>query len=205
MRAMLEHMDAFRKANGYYSIEELITGIGSTNTIIDPFSVLIGKNIYLGQGNTIHPSVILHAENGSSLSIGDDNLFSSCTRIEVANNSSIIIGDRNVFYDGTVCIKCNVENGEVIIGNNCGFDGRINIFGKCFFGNGSRIIGTINVYNCVLEEGGDSTEPNPDNRAGLIKGIGTARDLKVNAGMVINGFGDFDQSKIEPQSNYHKT
>jgi UDP-3-O-[3-hydroxymyristoyl] glucosamine N-acyltransferase len=204
MKRALKSMNMFRNANGYYSIEELINNVGVNNTIVDPFSVLISRSVSLGKGNTIYPSVILHAEDGSGLRIGDGNLFSANTRIETANGALITIGNNNIFSNGIVCVKCNIKNGTMEFGSGCRFDGRINIFGNCTFGNGSQIIGTINVYNCNLVAGGDYTEPNPDNRAGLIKGVGTARGLSVNTGMVINGFGEFDQSNVEPQSNYHK-
>lgn len=115
----------------------------------------------------------------------------------------IIIGSYNNF-NGGISAKSNVPNSKIIFSNNGRYDGKINIFGDCKFGEGSQIIGTINVYNCTLIGGGDYREENPDRRAGLIKGIGTAKNIVVDKGFVVNGFGDFAKAAQELQSNYHK-
>ena len=197
--SVIEHMDGHRAANGYHTIEELITVIGARNTIIDPFSVLISRNVTIGRGNTISSGVAFIADSSSTMRIGDNNLFSNNTRLEAANAASIILGSNNSFGDGVVIVKCNTNNGNMIFGNNCRFDGRINTYGDCAFGDGSQILGTINVYNCTLRGGGAHTEPDPGKRAGLLKGIGTTRGLTVEAGMVLNGFGPFDQMAVEPR------
>jgi hypothetical protein len=204
MQNIINYIDSYRKQNRFYMIRELIEIIGTENTLIDPFSLLISKNIQIGKGNIFFPGVTLISDDSSSLSIGDNNVFSNGTRIESANNASIAIGNSNSFNDGIISVKCNIKGGAMIFGDRCRFDGRINIFGNCSFGNGAQIIGTINVYNCTLLAGGDYSESDPDKRAGLLKGFGTAKNVSVGVGMVINGIGDFDSKKVEWQSNYHK-
>lgn len=204
MQNIINYIDSYRERNHFYKIQELIEILGKENTLIDPFSILISKNILIGKGNIFFPGVALISDDSSSLTIGDNNVFSNGTRIESANNASIEIGNSNAFNDGTICVKCNIKGGAMIFGDRCRFDGRINIFGNCSFGSGAQIIGTINAYNCILFAGGDFSESDPDKRAGLLKGFGTAKNVTVGVGMVINGLGDFDSKNVEWQSNYHK-
>jgi len=202
--SVLDYLNKYREENGYYSIEELCDVIGLSNIVVDPYSLLISKNVIIGAGNLFSCGVTISSDTSSRIIIGNKNSFANNTHIEAANNTEIRIDNNVVFNDGCICVKCNIKGGKMKFGNNGRFDGRINIFGNCDFGVGSQIIGTINVYGCTLQGGGDFTEPDPDKRAGLIKGIGTARNITVETGNVLNGFGDFDPSKTEPQSVYHK-
>ncbi len=204
MNNIYDSMNYYRQKNNYYTIDELMNKIGINNTIIDPFSTLISKELCIGQGNVFYPAVRIDVSADSSVIIGNNNIFSNNTVVFCENHSKIIIGDSNFFGDGQICIKCNMSNSTISFSNNGRYDGRINIYGSCKFGNGSQIIGTINVYNCCLIGGEDYNESDPWKRAGLIKGFGTAKNLTVNVGMVINGNGFFDQKSMEPQINYHK-
>ncbi len=204
MNTIMEYTDTYRISCGFYTIIELINSVGKTNQIVDPFSVLISKKVDIGSNNIIYPGVQIISDSSSVIEIGNNNTFCNNTQIISEDCSRILIRDHNDFGYGGICIKCNINKGKMLFGGYCRIEGRINIFGNCNFGQGSQILGTISVYNCTLGEGGDYNDPDPNKRAGLIKGIGTARNLNVGMGMVINGFGDFDQSKIEPQINYHK-
>lgn len=197
-------MDTYRFNCGFYTITELINLVGKTNQIIDPFSVLISNKIEIGENNVFYPGVQIISDASSVIEIGNNNTFCNNTKIICENFSQISIKDYNEFGEGGICIKCNINKGKMLFGGYCRIEGRINIFGNCHFGQGSQILGTINVYNCTFEEGKNYNYPDPNKRAGLIKGIGTAKNLNVGLGMVINGLGDFDQGKIEPQINYHK-
>lgn len=204
MKKVYEQINQTRKFHGFLTIDEIIDSISKKNIVHDPFSLLISNNVMIGEKNIFYPNTTIISAENSKITIGNSNLLFNGTHIETDNGAEIIIGDNNVFNVGPVCIKCNMPNAKIRIHNNSRYDGRINIFGNCNFGSGSQILGTINVYSCNLEKGGDFTEPNPEKRAGLIKGIGTARNLIVEQGMVINGFGNFEQANVEPQLNYHK-
>ena len=204
MEKIIHNIDEIRKASNFYTIEELLNIIGKHNTIIDPFSTLINKNVRIGKGNIFYPNTEISLDDSSTIIIGDTNTFLSGVRIIANNSSRIIIESENLYGTGGVAVICNINNGEIIFGNRGRYEGRINIFGKCKFEDGSQILGNINVYNCNLLGGADYTDINPENRAGLIKGVGNARNLIVAKGMVINGFGEFNQNDIETQLNYHK-
>ena len=178
--------------------------VAVNNVVYDCFSLLISKKAKIGKDNIFYPNVNICCDDNSELIVGDSNYFFSSTHFVAENGGKILIGNRNEFSDGGVCVKANMPDANIVFGDNGRYDGRINIFGKCMFETGSQIIGNINVYNCCLKEGGNYTEKNPDERAGLLKGFGTVKSVIVNRGMVINGVGDFSKAPLEQQSKYHK-
>lgn len=193
-----------RIKSDFFSVDEIINLIAANNIVYDCFSLLISKKVKVGKNNIFYPNVVISCDNHSELVIGDSNYFFSSTHFVAENGGKIIIGNNNQFSDGGVCVKANISGSKTIFGDNGRYDGRINIFGKCTFETGSQIIGNINVYNCWLKEGGDYTEKDPNQRAGLLKGFGTVKETVVSKGMVINGKGDFSKCPIELQSSYHK-
>lgn len=202
MKNIFKKMNEFRKKNGFYTIDELCEL--TENYFVDYFSVIISRNVSLGSKNSFYPGTAIICDSTSKITIGNSNTFMNSMYIEAKNNANIKIGNNNIFDHGPVSIKCNIINGKILIEDNCRLDGKINIFGNCVFENGSQVLGTINVYNCKLRGGGSYLEPDPEKRAGLLKGIGTARNIIVNCGQVLNGFGDFREDLIESQLNYHK-
>jgi hypothetical protein len=78
-----------------------------------------------------------------------------------------------------------------------------NILGACVLESGTQVLGPITVENCTLMTGGSFKEADPDRRGGVLKGFGTARNLTVRQGEVINGQGTFDASAVERQIAYH--
>ncbi|GLC82276.1 hypothetical protein [Lacrimispora brassicae] len=198
-----QNMNHFRERNNYYTLEELNTIICQNNTVFDLYSVLISRNVIIGSDNIIYPGVIIDSDSISTIKIGNSNTFFNNTHLDAKNEGIIEIGDFNSFNDGPMVIKSNMKNSHIIFRNQGRFDGRISIFGQCKFGTGSQILGNINVYNCTLEDGVDFSNPNVEERAGLIKGMGNAKNLQVGKGMVINGFGEFSQEGVEKQLKYH--
>ncbi len=193
-----------REKNGFLSLDEIMELVAVNNVVYDCFSLLISKKAKIGKDNIFYPNVNICCDDNSELIVGDSNYFFSSTHFVAENGGKILIGNRNEFSDGGVCVKANMPDANIVFGDNGRYDGRINIFGKCMFETGSQIIGNINVYNCCLKEGGNYTEKNPDERAGLLKGFGTVKSVIVNRGMVINGVGDFSKAPLEQQSKYHK-
>lgn len=196
-------MEKFRTENNFYTLSEMCD-LCKDNIIFDFYSVLISKNVTLGKDNIIYPGVIMETDLESNITIGNHNVFFNNTHLDAKCGGEIIIGSYNNFMNGGISIRSNMPNSKITFSNSGRYDGRINIFGNCEFGEGSQIIGTINVYSCTLIGGGDYNEKDPDRRAGLIKGFGTAKNIVVDKGMVVNGFGDFSQAPLELQSNYHR-
>ncbi|WRH23387.1 hypothetical protein GC090_22380 (plasmid) [Pantoea sp. JZ29] len=191
-----------RKDSGFLTLDELGGLCEAGNIIYDPFSTLIYKDIKIGKGNIFFPNVILAGKNGNTLEIGDSNIFFSNTSID-ASAGPVFIGSENQFGEGGFTVKANRTGAVVKIGNHGRYLGGASVFGVSDLQSGSQILGQITVDSCTLESGGDWHEPSPDERAGLLKGFGTARNLNIPRGRVINGAGRFEESGIELQSVYH--
>lgn len=195
-------IDEARQRNGLLTIAELGNLTSRGNTIFDPFSVLISRHAQIGKGNTFYPGVTLLCSEGSELLVSDQNIFHANTLIE-ATSGTISIGSANQFGEGGFTAKANRLGALISIGDNGRYLNGCSVFGNSSLGSGSQIIGSIAVDSCTLEKGGSYRDPDPDLRAGLLKGFGAARGLSVPIGSVINGKGSFSQEAIERQTAYH--
>ncbi len=198
----LEKIDQQRASQGFRGISELLDLADQGNTILDPFSVLIGASVILGSNNLFYPNVIIQAKDGGELTMGNGNTFYPNTLI-LAEKGRVLIGNENQFGDGGCSIKANMADAEITIGDNGRYINSPQVIGKTYLGSGSQVIGPVTVQNCTLEDGGDFRSGDPDLRAGLLKGSGLARNITVAQGEVLNGTGTFKQEDIERQSKYH--
>jgi hypothetical protein len=69
-------MDDVRVAAGLLTIDEVLA-LCSSNTIFDPFSVLISRKVEIGAGNILYPVTSLLSDGSATLTIGNDNTFHS--------------------------------------------------------------------------------------------------------------------------------
>lgn len=194
-------IDDIRRSRGLMTIESIGQLVERGNVIFDPFSVLISESVSIGTGNIIFPCVSLLCSTGE-LSIGDSNMFHSNSHIE-AVSGPIRIGSSNQFGEGGFTAKTNRAEALITIGDHGRYLGGASVFGKTLLGSGSQILGAIAVDGCQLESGQPYQDPDPDRRAGLLKGSGNARNLTVPKGQVISGNGVFAISDIKPQSFFH--
>ncbi|MDR3434026.1 MAG: hypothetical protein P4L95_19375 [Rouxiella aceris] len=195
--------DRVRIRNGFLTLAQMVQLCENGNDIFDPFSTLISAHAKIGKGNIFYPGVIIIGTSNHAMEIADSNIFHSNTLIE-SSSGPVYIGSENQFGEGGVTIKANREGSIIKIENKGRYLGGAAVFGSTFLGHGSQILGAITADNCHLEQGDSWREPSPDARGGLLKGHGLAKDLTVGTGLVINGSGNFKDSLIEPQSNYHK-
>jgi carbonic anhydrase/acetyltransferase-like protein (isoleucine patch superfamily) len=195
---MVASLNALRRKHDFLTIEEVVV-LAETNTIFDPFSVLIGVKVKIGIGNCIYPNVTLEPTDGA-IAIGDNNTLHSGLRI-VAKSGEVRIGSSNWIGENQALIQCaktkihitdfsRIMNGAIILDD-------------CYLGKGSQVVGNIKMTKCYLGDGESFLEKNPNLRGGVLKGFGMARDVRVNAGSVINGQGTFNISMIEMQETYH--
>jgi len=201
-----QYIDAInvqRNRLGFLTIEETLALSSRDNIILDVFSLLISKICTIGRNNTFFPNVIIQCTSNGTIEIKDNNTFyPSC--LLIADQGKILIGNNNQFGDGGCNIKANRLQAVITIGDNGRYINGPTIIGKTTLGSGSQIIGAVTVQDCILEEGVDFRAQNPDEQAGVLKGSGLARGVKVGKGKVINGQGIFDQQMIENQNSYHK-
>lgn len=197
-----EVLDNVRREAGYLTPSEVMERIGRFNRVLDPFSVLISPGISVGTGNTFYPNVVITAPNAALMFLGSDNVFHGSTLIE-ATGGSVYIGDGNLFGEGGTTIRANDADTTISIGNDCRFIHGAAIYGTTQIGTGAQILGRITVISCQLASGGRFDDPNVDQRAAVLKGMGVARNITLARGEVIAGWGDFDPSLAQPQSNFH--
>jgi len=70
-------------------------------------------------------------------------------------------------------------------------------------GRGAQILGPIRCQNCTLGDGGTYRDPEPDERGGVLKGSGVARNIDIPQGHVIQAFGLFAEAPVRHQSYFH--
>jgi len=200
---LIKLIDNQRKSKGFYSTSELFKLCERRNIILDPFSTLISESVDVGICNIFYPCTTLEVRNGGLISIGNYNIFYSQSFL-IAERGKITIGSNNQFGDGGFSIKANLDNSEIIIGDNGRYINGVQLLGQTNLGSGSQIIGNITAQDCNLCSGESFVYPDFNLRGGVLKGFGLARNITVNQGMVLNGEGIFNQSDIKDQSFYHK-
>jgi len=188
------------KKEQFYSRAEL----EEMGQIIKGEKPLIDRRVKLGDNNTFYPSVVIEIDDLGIITLGSNNVFFPMAFLFVAQGGQIEVGDNNQFGDGGVSIKANIPGAKISIGSSGRYLQSPQILGKeTSLGDGSQIIGNITVQNVTLDGGGNFSESNPDNRGAVLKGMGTAKNIHLQKGDVLNGWGTFDSSEIERQIKYH--
>ena len=195
----LGHMDAVRLKAGYLAIEGILL-LSRTNVIFDPFSVLISKDVRIGENNTIYPTVRIDSGTDGTIEIGNGNVFFSDSVI-TAVSGTISIGMGNELGENGICI--HAESGAIRISDRTRLKNGPNILDGTDIGAGCQVLGDIKVHNTVLEDGEDYRAIDPNDRGAVLKGYGYARNILLKKGSVIFGKGDFDQFPVELQEKYH--
>lgn len=202
MNQFLPAIDAIRVQAGFLTLEETLRLGEQGNVILDPFSVLISRGISLGGGNTFYPQTTLETRQSATIHCGSGNTFYSGTLL-LATTGQICIGNDNLFGPGGLSMKLTDGNGDLQIGSRGRYQNGAQLLGGNTLGDGCQVLGAIAVLNCQLESGGNYHHAEPDERGAVLKGMGTARHLRLRQGQVINGLGDFSAAPIESQSKYH--
>jgi UDP-3-O-[3-hydroxymyristoyl] glucosamine N-acyltransferase len=198
MDSVIEYMNKIRKEDNLYTINDLLL-LSETNTIFDPFSILISKSVVIGNGNIIYPNVVIRNITGH-IEIGNSNQLFAGLNI-VCENGKIRIGNENELGENGVEIRS--IDGTISITNQCRINKGAQILDECVLENGSQILGNIKVRKCRLGSGTSYKGKDPNNRGAVLKGYGYAKGLSVEVGHVIFGKGDFNQDMIELQKKYH--
>lgn len=199
---IIELIDQQRVQNNYLSISETMKLVESGNKIFDPFSTLISVFATIGMSNIFYPNSILGCDEKGELRIGNGNTFYPQSLLE-SSSGSIFIEDNNQFGEGGFTAKADRPGSIITIGSGGRYTSGTQLFGNNSLGSGSQIHGLITVINCTLAKGKPFTHEDPDLRAGVLKGSGSAKNLTVGVGEVIAGNGAFKQSDIKKQTFYH--
>lgn len=199
---MDDYLKKTRQVKNFLDPAAAISDIGAKNTILDPYSVLIGVGIKVGEGNIFYPNVVIEAQGGGVIAIGDNNIFYPGTYL-FSSAGSVTIGNSNEFGANGCTIKANMPDASITIGDGGRYCDGASIMGKTSLGSGSQVLGAITVQGCTLAAGGTFQTPDPDDRAAVLKGFGLARGITLEKGQVINGTGNFADRPVEWQHDYH--
>ena len=199
--SLTDQMNILREQHGYMTLPEIMALADRGNIIYDPFSVLISRKCQIGSNNYFFPSVSFFCGEEGELVIGNGNIFYT-NSLFTAQNGPIIIGSGNQFGEGGFYAKANREGSNIRIGDYGRYLGGASVYGDSDLGSGSQLLGGVSIDNCRLEEGESYRHPDPNSRAGLLKGYGAARDILVPRGSVIIGKnGVFSIDKIQNQAD----
>ena len=201
--AVIAKMDKTRRALGLLEIEAVLDLAERGNVIFDPFSTLIAKNACIGTQNVFYPGVTILCSPSGELMIGDGNTFHAGTWL-AAETGTVTIGSGNLLGEGGgFTAKANRAGARIVIGDHGRYQGGASVFGETTLGSGSQLLGMITVDSCHLAPGGSFRDPDPDTRGALLKGQGTARNLRLETGQVIAVNGVFQIDDVKPQSFFH--
>lgn len=92
---------------------------------------------------------------------------------------------------------------SVRIGAGCRPTSGAELIADSMLGDGAQILGRISATNVRLAGGAGHSHLDPDARGAVLKGIGTARGVRLAAGEVINSAGDLAAAPVERQLAYH--
>uniref|UniRef100_A0AAU2K346 Acyltransferase n=1 Tax=Streptomyces sp. NBC_00049 TaxID=2903617 RepID=A0AAU2K346_9ACTN len=194
-------VDEHRRKHGFRTYAEMAQ-LAETNTVFDLGSTMIAKNARIGSGNVFYPGVIVRCDGGSC-DIGRDNVFFPSTVLLAEAGGRIVIGNGCTFGPGGVQVKANRPGVALLVGDRVRVLNGAEVVGSSTLGTGSQIIGAVSAQNVRLGSGHDFEGPDPDTRGAVLKGFGLAREIRLGAGDVVNGAGDFSTAPVERQLAYH--
>lgn len=117
--------------------------------------------------------------------------------------TSVVLGSGNRVGEGGFTARTQTPGAAIAIGDHGRYVGGVSVTGRTALGSVSQILGAIAVDGTTLEPGDSYRDPDPDRRAGVLKGQGRARDLRVGRGAVIVGQWEFRQADMVRQIQFH--
>jgi len=195
--------DAARRNLNLLTVENM-TALARRDIVIPaPYAVLVSPDATLEDGIILWPNTILQIVGNGRISVGKGTVLFPGTRIVVSGGGTVTIGaEAEIGEEGGFTIKA--EAGETIaIGDGVRLLGGGSLTRSNRIGRGAQILGPIRCQNCYLGDGDTYRAPEPDERGGVLKGSGVARNVEVPQGHVIQAFGLFADAVMRQQSYFH--
>ncbi len=169
--------------------------------VLDPASTMVSPGVRIDPGAVLYPGVVLRA-TGGEIVIGPGTQLWPGTRVLAGQEASVRMG-ADCLCEGGVAVRADRPGGMVWIGDSCRLSNGVELIADSTLGAGAQILGRIVAVGVELAAGDPFTGPDPDARAAVLKGFGTARGLRLGVGEVVNGVGDFGAAPVERQLAYH--
>jgi len=202
MNEAISTSDAARRHLGFLSVAETAALTHRGLLIPDPNSVLVSADALLEPGIVLWPNVILQASDGGRIEVGRGTQLFPGTRI-VASGGTVSVGaEAEIGEEGGFTIKAGAGD-AISVGDGARLLGGGSLVLSNRIGRGAQILGPIRCQNCALGDGGTYRDPEPDDRGGVLKGLGMARNVDVPQGHVIQAFGLFAEAFMRRQSYFH--
>jgi hypothetical protein len=202
MREVRNPDDEARQRLGFLSAAETAALTHRGVLMPDSTSVLVSPGVQLGTGAVLWPGIILEARDSGTIVIGAGTQLFPGSRL-VASGGSIEVGaSAEIGEEGGFTLK--TEAGDLIeVGDGVRLLGGGSLTRSNRIGRGAQVLGPIRCQNCTLGDGGSYRDPEPDERGGVLKGSGVARQIDVPTGCVIQAFGLFSEGVRRQQSYFH--
>ncbi|MFJ2742807.1 hypothetical protein ACIO3O_24450 [Streptomyces sp. NPDC087440] len=198
-----DEFNRLRATLGYLTPAELVELGSRGTTVLDPFSVILSRNVELGPGNVLHPGAVIECDDDSTCVVGGFNVLHGATRIAASGGGDIGIGNGTVIGEGGTQIKATSPNSPITVDDGARLANGAELLGHTRVGAGAQILGPVSAGFVTLAAGEPYTHPDPDARGAVLKGFGRARHLRLATGEVLNGTGDFASAPVERQRAYH--
>jgi len=195
--------DEARRTLGFLTVAQTIALEQKRVVVLDPGSILVSPEVKLGAGVVLWPNVTLQCRDGGRIAIGAKTALFSGTHVVAQTGEVIIGGEAEIGDEGGFTIQVFARDQRIAIGSGARLLGGGSLSLSNDIGAGAQILGPIRAQNCRLGGGGTHRHPEPDERGGVLKGAGVARDIMVPTGKVIQAFGLFADAPMHPQSFFH--
>ncbi|WP_263091707.1 hypothetical protein [Curtobacterium sp. RIT-PI-V] len=178
--------DDARRASGFLTVAEVLDLLPEV-VVLDPRSVLVGADVTLAAGVVLYPGAVLDTRAGGSITVASGARLGPGPVTVVATAARVTIGSGAELGPGPVTITAT--GADVLVGDGARLSGGCLVEGPTELGAGAQVLGTVAVRDAELAAGGDHREPDPDRRAGVVKGVGRVHGVRVGTGEVIVGGG----------------
>lgn len=194
--------DDARRDAGFLTVAEVL-GLLPEVVVLDPSSVLVGEDVTLAAGALLYPGAVLETRAGGSITVASGARLGPGPVTVVATAARVTIGSGAELGPGPVTITAT--GSDVLVGDGARLSGGCLVEGPTELGAGAQVLGTVAVRDAELAAGGDHREPDPDRRAGVVKGVGRVHGVRVSIGEVIVGGGGAPSAPlvVERQRAHH--
>jgi carbonic anhydrase/acetyltransferase-like protein (isoleucine patch superfamily) len=195
--------DMQREARGFFSVSATDALAELDVWILDPASTLISRTVMLGAGTVVYPTVVVDADDRSSIEIGERCVLYPGSVLEARDGGRIAVASDVELGPGGVVLRAG-ENESLILGEEVRLTGGCELTGVSELGRGAQVLGGISARSVRLGGGrGGYRWGVADERGAVLKGNGIADGVVLDVGQVKSCRASFADAPTERQATYH--